>query len=373
MALDANGLHTDRPNAITTWTDKRVEPLAMRYEDFDILDIAHALARQCRYNGHVEHFYSVARHSVLVSEALAGTGFELAGLLHDAAEAYTGDLVRPLKASAELAAFKAVDLRLDEAVAHAFGLPWPQPAEVMEADRALLVDGELPRPHGLRWTWDSTPADDELAFLRRFSELTGWMPEVPFPTPPLLVGLSGYAQSGKDTAARVLMEHFGFERRAFADKMRAFLYAVNPLVFNDASDWSLGDEAVYVQDVVDKYGWDAAKVDFPEVRQLMQRLGTEAGREVLGENVWVDATMAKVDGCTVFTDVRFPNEYDAIKAAGGEVWRIARPGTSAVNMHPSETALDAHTFDLTIHNDKGVLELDRRVHAAAASLFAGRR
>src|ERR1700734_2059257 len=62
---------------------------------FTIEDIAHGLANICRYSGQCNRFYSVAEHSVLVSEI--AVGFELEALMHDAAEAFLGDITRPLK------------------------------------------------------------------------------------------------------------------------------------------------------------------------------------------------------------------------------------------------------------------------------------
>lgn len=168
----------------------------------------------------------------------------------------------------------------------------------------------------------------------------------------MILGLSGYAQAGKDTAGRFLVEEHGYVRYAFADKLRSFLYAENPFV----------DPPNRVQDIVDRYGWERAKLDFAEVRGLLQRLGTEAGRKILGENVWVDAVFndIKRDGIgeVVITDVRFPNEAQMIKERGGLVVRINRPEVTAVNAHPSETSLDDWPFDLVVPND-GSLNLLR--------------
>lgn len=91
-----NGLQ-DRGPWISTRSGRHFYLLDPRPEDIDLEDIAHALANQCRYNGHTETFYSVAQHSVLLSLLVRPQDAILA-LMHDATEAYVGDVVRPLKA-----------------------------------------------------------------------------------------------------------------------------------------------------------------------------------------------------------------------------------------------------------------------------------
>lgn len=176
---------------------------------------------------------------------------------------------------------------------------------------------------------------------------------------PRLIGLSGYAQSGKDTLAGFLVKDHGFTRVAFADKLREALYALNPRLNGDAdSEWRLQDE-------VDLYGWEYAKKD-PEVRTLLQRMGTEAGRAIHGPDLWVDAAFRGIEEADrrtgqfplyVFTDCRFPSEADAIVARGGIVVRVVRRGFEPVNAHPSETALDDYKFDAYVQNDGPISDL----------------
>ncbi len=111
-------------------------PLDPQPEEIDPGDIAHALANLCRFNGHCQRFYSVAEHSVHVSHALPH-GLALWGLLHDAAEAYLGDFTKPLKQA--LPGLEEVEERVLEAVARRFGLVWPCPPEVKQADQAVLA------------------------------------------------------------------------------------------------------------------------------------------------------------------------------------------------------------------------------------------
>ncbi len=191
-------------------------------------------------------------------------------------------------------------------------------------------------------------------------------------TTPQLIGLTAYAQSGKDAAAAALVED-GWQRRAFADVLREFAYTLNPLIEKPASRATgiAGRKVARLADLVDEYGWDHVKVAYPEARALLQRLGTDAGRRLLGEDVWVDAALTALPRHrgVVLTDVRFPNEADAIRARGGVVVRVTRPGVGPVNGHVSETAMDDYVPDVVIAND-GTLD---DLHAAIRDVATTRR
>lgn len=180
-----------------------------------------------------------------------------------------------------------------------------------------------------------------------------------------LIGLSGFARAGKDSVAAVLVQERGFVRVAFADRMRAAILALDPLVLDEYGS------ARRLSLLVDSQGWERAKTLYPEVRRLLQRFGTEAGREIHGEECWIDAAFRDLpDGHVVFSDVRFRNEADRIRKAGGKIWRIERPGIGPASAHPSETELVAYDFDLVIEND-GTLDELRDV--VLRSTPAGRR
>ena len=122
-----------------------------------------------------------------------------------------------------------------------------------------------------------------------------------------------------------------------------------------------------LQDVVNNNGWEDAK-KLPEIRRLLQVLGTDAGRKILGENIWVDTVLNKVkDKNVVITDCRFPNEAKALKNSGGFVVRVERPGMAAINNHLSETSLDGWPFDLIVLNG-GTLE---SLHSLVKNLYIG--
>lgn len=93
---------------IATYTGRRFYPLDPNPDDVHIEDIAHALAMICRFNGHTREFYSVAEHSVHVSHIVPAP-YALAGLLHDASEAYIADVSRPVKHTEEMAAYRAIE------------------------------------------------------------------------------------------------------------------------------------------------------------------------------------------------------------------------------------------------------------------------
>ena len=121
---------------LTTFTGGKVDYANPQPEQINMMDIATALSRECRYAGHASHFYSVAQHSVLCSR-IAPPELAIEALLHDAAEAYLKDIPSPLKAL--LPGYKLLEARFDRAIREHFGLPeLPSPA-VKEADNILLV------------------------------------------------------------------------------------------------------------------------------------------------------------------------------------------------------------------------------------------
>lgn len=105
-------------------------------EDVNIEDIAGALAKQCRYNGHCLEFYSVAEHCVRVSRIVPEED-RLWALLHDASEAYIGDMVRPLKQI--IPQFSAFEASIQRVICDRFGLSHHEPASVRHADNVLLA------------------------------------------------------------------------------------------------------------------------------------------------------------------------------------------------------------------------------------------
>lgn len=181
----------------------------------------------------------------------------------------------------------------------------------------------------------------------------------------MIIGLSGYARSGKDTVGTILVEQHGFKRVSFADQLRKTLLKLDPyLVVNEECHWASVPRQL--SSLQEHHGTlEAVKGSeySDEWRRLQQRMGTEVGRDMFGENVWVDMAMREVysGDNTVVTDCRFLNEAVAIRKESGKVWRVTRPGVGPANQHISETGLDFFDFDELIDNDGSLEELALRV------------
>jgi len=204
----------------------------------------------------------------------------------------------------------------------------------------------------------------------------------------MIIGINGYAGSGKDTIGRLIQiacctdlpdgqgiddllenydqhewwleEQSGWEIKKWAGKLKqisSLLTGIPVEKFEDQEfkKTNLGPE------------WNMT------VRDFLQKIGTEGLRTGLHENTWVNALMAdyklSVVGFTslgedfysepnwIITDTRFPNEAQAIKDAGGIVIRVDRPGVKAINDHPSEVGLDNWDFDHKIMNGSDMTSL----------------
>lgn len=172
----------------------------------------------------------------------------------------------------------------------------------------------------------------------------------------MIIGLSGYAQVGKDTAAQILVEDYGYTRIGFADIIKKSAYVLDPIITLDG---------MRLAHAVDKYGWEAAK-QVPEVRRLLQVLGSEVGRDLIDPQIWVEVTMHAIhpDDKIVISDVRFANEAEEIKWKKGQIWRITRVDKSEpVNVHKSETEMDKWNFDEYVPNNGTIQDLKQEIAA----------
>lgn len=181
----------------------------------------------------------------------------------------------------------------------------------------------------------------------------------------MLIGLTGYARTGKDTVAEMLVSNYDFVEVSFADPMRTALIHLNPLIH-------VGGHVTHLRSAVEKMGWEQLKSLSPDVRPLLQRMGTEVGRHMFGENVWVDMALSNSSTYedVVFSDVRFTNEADAIRAKGGIIVRVTRPNVGPTNGHISESNMDNYKVDWEIANNSSLDALEGKVAVFIAAMFA---
>ena len=173
------------------------------------------------------------------------------------------------------------------------------------------------------------------------------MPVINASQRPIVIGLCGLAGSGKSTVAHILSEDWGFARKPFAYPLKAMLGALG--IPRDVLD---GDNTAK-ESPLDILGGKSA-------RHAMQTLGTEWGRQHIGQDFWVELwkrnalTLPKI----VADDCRFPNEVEAIRAMGGMVVRIERPGAGSKTGagHASES-IGSLEHDLTLFNTRSIEEL----------------
>ena len=167
---------------LETFTGKKFHFENLAEGSICIEDIAHALSMQCRFNGHVGEFYSVAQHCCLVSNQLP-IGHRLQGLLHDVAEAYIGDIVSPFKD--KFPRIQEIEDNILRKIFEVFDCPFPLSKEVLEADHRMLYTefrdlGFLefqnkkpgtPSPYAITVTpWMQSVA--KMQFMRLFTQIT---------------------------------------------------------------------------------------------------------------------------------------------------------------------------------------------------------
>jgi uncharacterized protein len=168
---------------VSTYLGNRFYPLEPRIDAVAIEDIAHGLAYQCRFNGQTCEFYSIAQHSLVVAQ-LVPEPLRFAALMHDAAEAYLGDMVKPLKVL--LPQFAQIEEQVGCIIAATFGIDFSNYAPIKRADLiALATEKRDLMPHSTeRWAYlddirplpeplvPMDPVSAKLAFLEAFAQLS---------------------------------------------------------------------------------------------------------------------------------------------------------------------------------------------------------
>lgn len=175
----------------------------------------------------------------------------------------------------------------------------------------------------------------------------------------LLIGIAGGKRSGKTLLANLLAERYGLLHTSFAAPIRELTANL------------LGGTVEQLE--VEKES-PIAWLNGVTPRHIMQTLGTEWGRMLIAPDIWVRVCMRRVAGAgrAVISDVRFPNEAKAIRAAGGHVIRLHRWADGAKDSHVSELPLDGSLVDCEVTNDfDNPSELLHAAETALRHVFVG--
>lgn len=199
-----------------------------------------------------------------------------------------------------------------------------------------------------------------------------------------LIGLGGRLRAGKDAVADHLVEKHGYVKLGMSDALHEAMLVLDPIVaFETAGDFY---DAVPIRysTAIERYGYVKTKLIYDEARSLLQKLGTEVGRQMFDENVWVNIIARKIDDLrgaghpVVVTGIRFPNELRMVDELGGKSVWIERPSdgleAAPAAAHASETSIGVKDFSKWILN-AGTLEdlyatVDELADAASRG-FAG--
>jgi hypothetical protein len=169
-----------------------------------------------------------------------------------------------------------------------------------------------------------------------------------------IIGIAGRKRSGKNTFAEMLQVKHQYQQIAFSDALWNVLLAADPWI--DPKGWRLSQ-------IMHDTTRDEAKMMFPEIRRLLQRLGSEGVRDNIGVDTWLNVVTDKIiaNPTTSFlvTDVRFENEAQRIRELGGKIIKIERPGVeeSYGSNHASEQFVAAIQEDMLVNNESDLMWL----------------
>jgi len=186
-----------------------------------------------------------------------------------------------------------------------------------------------------------------------------------------LIGIGGRLTAGKDAAADHLVGK-GWIKFGMSDILHESMMALNPIIDHQVvvpQGGPITIEPVRYAELVREVGYTAAK-EHPEVRALLQRIGTEVGRNMFGEDFWVSQVQRRLRKAmkannVVITGIRYKNELWMIEELGGlPVW-INRPNVEATSGHDSETSVHADDFGVWVNNNGTLADLGAKMDKVA--------
>jgi Deoxynucleotide monophosphate kinase len=178
-----------------------------------------------------------------------------------------------------------------------------------------------------------------------------------------LLGIAGKARSGKDTIAEYMRDEYMYQLYAFASPIKeaaSKMFGLPLHVFYDGEH----DR----EEVIPYWGFSP--------REILQKLGTECGRDVFGKDIWLKRGIQEWENLKkyheeymktnpqkhyysgmIFTDVRFDNEADAIREHGGKIIHVLRDNTESVSEHTSEAGINMNSNDIVVYNNDSLEDL----------------
>lgn len=184
------------------------------------------------------------------------------------------------------------------------------------------------------------------------------------------IGVTGFSQSGKDETVKIL-NLLGYTKISLAEPVRQGIYNINPIIViddkfkylinNSLSSINNTSSFYQLKDIVDLLGWDEAK-KIPEVRRLLQFYGTEGGRKIFGDTIWMDLADTRINEEKIkliaISDIRFENEVEWLrKKENNFLIKIKRPNIGPINSHSSDFGINDTKCDLVINNDGTLSDL----------------
>ncbi len=178
----------------------------------------------------------------------------------------------------------------------------------------------------------------------------------------MIIGICGFAEVGKDTAAQALVDEKNFKKLTFSKAIKDCVRYLNPIIDKDEEG-----NFIHLQEALEKSNWQELKRN-PEVRRLLQNMGTEVGRNVLGQDIWLNLVRDRLHGNCVVTDTRFPNEARLILESGGVLIRVERPGYGPINNHISDRVSESWSYATVLQNDGTPEDLQKKLLSFVSQL-----
>ena len=179
----------------------------------------------------------------------------------------------------------------------------------------------------------------------------------------IIIGMGGRKESGKDTVADFLVEEHGYTKHEMSSVLHDIFMVMDPWVSVREDEAEISE---FIRPGFMRYSTLCATIGyveakrFREVRRLLQALGTDVGRNMISEDVWVDVMRHKItntEGNFVFTGVRYHNERALLRELGGTAVWVNRPGLPEGDTHTSETSLGQEDFDMVLDNTADLAHL----------------